>query len=73
MYKTIEADLKDGRLIPTGSDRLPQSGHVLVVLLPASEPKSDWQEVRRSLGWLRTTRDAAQWQRQERAEWEGHS
>jgi hypothetical protein len=70
MYKTIEAELKNGRVIPTGPDSLPESGHVLVVILPAPPAKTDWQEVRKSLGWLHTDVDAAQWQREQRAEWE---
>ena len=73
MYTTIEAELKNGRVVPTGPDRLPESGRVLVVILPTPSPKTDWQEVRKSLGWLHTDVDPAQWQREQRGEWESRA
>ena len=76
MYTTLEATVKNGRVIPVESGRLPKTGKALIVLLaePANKPgKQVWKTVRKSLGWLKPAVDAAVWQREIRSEWDRRS
>ena len=70
MYPTIEAELKNGRVIPAEPDALPDSGKVLIVVLSEGRAKRDWQACRDELGWLKTGLDAAEWERSIRGEWD---
>ena len=76
MYTTLEAIVKNGRVVPVESGRLPKTGKALIVLLtePAAKPgKGMWKTVRKSLGWLKPAVDAASWQRKIRGEWDHRS
>jgi len=76
MYTTLEATVKNGRVVPVESGLLPKTGKALIVLLtdPANKPdKRVWKTVRKSLGWLKPAVDAATWQREIRNEWERRS
>ena len=71
MYSVVEAELKDGKVIPVDSNALPDAGHVLIVVLSGEHRPARWQECRGLLGWLKTDTDAAEWEREIRGEW-GH-
>jgi len=76
MYTTLEATVKNGRVVPVEAGRLPKTGKALIVLLTetANKPgKCLWKTVRKSLGWLKPAVDAATWQREMRNEWERRS
>jgi hypothetical protein len=57
-YLTIEAEIADGRIVPTEGARLPERGRALVTLLPETPHRTDWDAVEASLGVLR-----AEWDR----------
>lgn len=69
MYSVIEAEVKDGKVIPMESGVLPDSGHVLIVVLSGTDNRANWESCRSSLGWLKMPTDAAEWERQVRKEW----
>jgi hypothetical protein len=69
-YVTIEAEIADGKIVPTEGTRLPERGRALVTLLPEASRHPDWAAVEASLGSLRRLNmDGSQWQREVRAEW----
>jgi len=70
MYSIVEGELKDGKVIPTEVGVLPESGHVLIVVLSSPVHRSGWERCRPSLGWLKMPSDAAEWERQIRGEWD---
>ena len=70
MYSTIEADIRKGRIVPLEPDRVPNSGHALIVLLKGPVKRASWRKVRSTLGWLKLGTDPEQWQRAARSEWE---
>ncbi len=70
-YVTIEAEIADGKIVPTEGAQLPERGRALVTLLPESQRRTDWTVVEASLGSLRRANlDSKEWQRQIRAEWD---
>ena len=69
-YVTIEAEIDHGRIIPAEPEKLPPTGKALLTVLDPPERKPDLQVVRSLLGTLKTDLDAAEWQRQQRAEWD---
>jgi len=69
-YVTIEAEIDHGRIIPAEPEKLPPTGKALLTVLDSPERKPDLQVVRSLLGTLKTDLDAAEWQRQQRAEWD---
>ena len=76
MYTTLEATVKNGRVVPVEAGLLPKSGKALIVLLTESAHKSGrhtWKTVRKSLGWLKPAVDASSWQRDIRNEWDRRS
>jgi hypothetical protein len=73
MYATIEADIKKGRILPLEPDKIPDSGHALIVLLRQPGRMGSWKRVRATLGWLKTSRDPKGWQRAIRSEWDSRS
>ncbi len=70
MYRVIEADIREGHIIPYSTEKMPKSGKVLVLVPHEEKNKPDLEEIRELLGWLRTDIDAAQWQKSVRDEWE---
>lgn len=70
MYEVIEAEVRDGHIIPCRTDKIPKSGKALVLILPKKEEKPDLRGLRELLGWLKTDIDAAEWQRSVRDEWD---
>lgn len=69
-YITIEAEIANGRIVPTDNCRLPEKGRVLVTLLPDETRQPDWQAIESALGALhRPELDSGTWQRQVRDEW----
>ena len=72
-YVTIEAEITDGRVVPTGGAKLPERGRALVTLLPETPHHTNWDAVEASLGKLhRPGLDSSTWQREVRAEWDRH-
>jgi len=70
-YLTIEAEIADGRVVPTGGAQLPERGRALVTLLPETPHPTDWDAVEACLGVLRRPNlDSSVWQREVRAEWD---
>lgn len=47
-YKTVEVELENGRVRPSGSDTLPDKAHALLTILAAA-PKSDSEQANGSL------------------------
>ncbi len=70
MYRVIEAEVRDGHIIPYHTEKIPKSGRALVLILDEEKNKPDLEEIRGLLGWLRTDIDAAEWQKTVRSEWE---
>ncbi len=69
MYQVIEADIRDGHIIPYPTEKIPKSGKAPVLVLH-EEKKPDLEEIRELLGWLKTDIDATEWQKSVRNEWE---
>ena len=70
-YVTIEAEIADGRVIPSEGTQLPERGRALVTLLPETPHRTDWGAVEASLGVLRQPDlDSTVWQHEVRAEWD---
>ena len=71
-YVTIEAEIANGKVVPTGGTKLPERGRALITLLPESDQhRTDWDAVEALLGTLRRPDlDSTAWQRQLRAEWD---
>ena len=70
MYSTIEADIKKGKVLPLEPDKVPESGHALLIILDQPKGRNEWKKVRRHLGWLKTDIDPAKWQSRERDDWQ---
>lgn len=43
-YKTLEVDLENGRVRPSGSETLPDKAHALLTILGPAAPKSEPEE-----------------------------
>jgi hypothetical protein len=70
-YVTIEAEIADGRVVPTEGAQLPERGRALVTLLPETPHRTNWDAVEASFGALRRLNlDSSAWQREVRAEWD---
>ena len=72
-YVAVEAIVKKGKLYPITPCSLPEEGRVLLIVLEERKHKPDPKKIRGLLGWLKTDLDAAEWQRQIRAEWDARS
>ena len=70
MHAMIEADIKKGRILPLEPDRIPASGHALIILLDQPATRGSWKRVRGTLGWLKIRKDPKEWQRAIRSEWD---
>ncbi len=71
MYKTIEADIKNGRIKGPESRKIPPEAHVLITLLPSkSKRHPDWSAIEPLLGSLKIREDAVEWQRKIRSDWD---
>lgn len=70
MYSIVEGELKDGKVVPMEAGVLPDSGHVLIVVLSGAENRTKWETCRGTLGWLKPRTDAAEWERSVRGEWD---
>jgi hypothetical protein len=70
MYATIEAEIKNGKILPRELGRLPESGHALLIILDQPNIRNEWKKVRQRLGWLKTDIDPAKWQNRARDEWQ---
>jgi hypothetical protein len=68
MYRTIEADIEDGRIVGPESRRIPRLAHALITLLPRKDaPKRvDFTSL---AGRLRWSGDTVAEQRKMRDEW----
>ena len=70
-YVTIEAEITDGKLVPTEGAKLPERGRALVTLLPEAPHRTNWDVVEAVWGSLsRPNLDSVDWQREARSEWE---
>ena len=70
-YVTIEAEIADGRVVPTEGAQLPERGRALVTLLPEAPHRTNWDAVEAGLGVLhRPNLDSSAWQHEVRAEWD---
>jgi len=69
-YVTIEAEIDHGRIIPAEPEKLPPTGKALLTVLEPPERKPDLQVIQSVLGTLKTDLDTAEWQRQQRGEWD---
>jgi hypothetical protein len=70
-YVTIEAEIADGKVVPSEGAKLPERGRALVTLLPETPHRTNWDAVEASLGILRRPGlDSSAWQREVRAEWD---
>ena len=70
MYASVEGELKDGKVIPMEAGVLPDTGHVLIVVLSGPEHRQKWASCRSTLGWLKPHIDGAEWERKIRGEWD---
>jgi len=70
-YKTMDAEIRNGNIIPSKPHEMPRSGKALLVVTEEQDEKKPSEtELRKLLGWLETSVDSAQWQRSVRNEWE---
>ena len=69
-YLTMEAEIDHGRIIPKEPDKLPTTGKALLTVLDSAEHKPDLAVIHSILGTLKTDLDAAEWQRQQRTQWD---
>ena len=70
-YVTIEAEIADGKVVPTEGAQLPERGRALVTLLPETPHRTNWDAVEAALGALRRpSLDSSAWQRDVRAGWD---
>ena len=69
MYATIAVNIRKGRVVPSESAKIPESGHALLVILDQPLKRRNWKQVRSRLGWLKLRTDPSVWQRQIRDEW----
>lgn len=69
MYATIAVDIRNGRIIPAQSAKIPQNGHALLVILDEPPKGHNWKQVRSRLGWLKLRTDPVEWQNRIRDEW----
>ena len=70
MYPTIEAEIRNGKILLHEPSRLPESGHALLIILDKPNVRNEWKKVRRQLGWLKTDIDPAKWQSRDRDDWQ---
>ncbi len=71
MYATIEADIKNGRVVGRETQALPSTAHVLITWLKQPvEKKPDWSTIQPLLGKLKLRCDSVKWQRKIRSEWD---
>ena len=71
MYKTIEADIENGRIKWPERMNLPSDAHILITILPSKRKSHpDWSAIEPMLGTLKLREDPAAWQRRIRSEWE---
>lgn len=66
---TIEAKIKNGKIIPLEPDKLPRSGRLLLTILPEVSKKPDWRRIKTMLGRLETETDPGEWQSKLRDDW----
>jgi len=70
-YVTIEAEISDGKIIPSDGTKLPEHGRALVTLLPDTPHRTNWDVVEAALGTLRRPNlDSTVWQNEVRREWD---
>jgi hypothetical protein len=69
-YNTMEAVVKEGIIYPKDPDKLPKDGKLLLIVLDEKNIRPDTEKINSLLGWLKTDLDAAQWQKEIRAEWD---
>ena len=67
---TLEATIDHGRITVAEPDKLPTTGKALLTVLDGPEKKPDWDKIKSVLGTLKTSVDAAQWEREIRSEWD---
>ena len=70
MYQIIEAEVKNGHILPYEPEKIPKSGRVLVLILPEDKKIPDAEEIKPLLGWLKTDIDSVKWQKSIRNDWE---
>lgn len=70
-YVTIEAEIADGKVVPTEGAQLPPRGRALVTLITETPHQTNWDSVETCLGVLRRPGlDSSAWQREVRVEWD---
>ncbi len=67
---TMAAEIDHGRITVAEPDKLPVTGKALLTVLDIPERKPDWKKIEAILGTLKTSVDAAEWERQIRSEWD---
>jgi hypothetical protein len=73
MYATVEAVVKNGRVLPLEPGRIPKNGRVLLTILPDARNQTTWSQVRKHLGWFKGNVDSVSWQRRVRSEWDSRA
>ncbi len=70
-YVAIEADMAEGKAVPTEGTKLLERERTLITLLPEARHRTDWQAVEASVGALRRLKlDSSVWQHEAPAEWD---
>jgi len=71
MVTTIEADIKNVKIIGPNAAKLPAIAHVRITLLSKPEkPHPDWNSIKEQFGKLQTRVETVVWQQQIRSEWD---
>ena len=71
MLTTIEADIKNGKIIGPNAAKLPAIAHVRITLLSQPEKNHpNWNSIKEQFGKLQTRVDTVEWQQQIRSEWD---
>ena len=69
MVTTIEADIKNGKIIGPNAAKLPAIAHVRITLLTKPEKSHpDWNSIKAQFGKLKIRVDTVEWQQQIRSE-----
>jgi hypothetical protein len=67
---SMNAVIENGQVIPAEPERLPAQGEAILTGLPEKVHQPDWSRIAPLLGGMTSDLDAAQWQQQERAQWD---
>jgi hypothetical protein len=70
MKRTIEADIREGKIHPRDPDKLPRKGKLFLIVLNEESIQLDPERMKNLIGSLKMDIDFVQWQRNIRSEWD---